>query len=123
MRLGTIEILVILGVVAFYAVFIGLGIYLLVTVIRALNVYIKVNTRAREVKKETAAVRKSLAETLKEHRTRCKMTQEFVAESVGVSRQAVSKWETGEADPTMSNLVLLAKLYNVSVAELLEHVI
>lgn len=95
MRLGTIEILVILGVVAFYAVFIGLGIYLLVTVIRALNVYIKVNTRAREVKKETAAVRKSLAETLKEHRTRCKMTQEFVAESVGVSRQAVSKWETG----------------------------
>ena len=123
MRLGTIEILVVLGVVAFYAVFIGLGIYLLVTVIRALNVYIKVNTRAREVKKETAAVRKSLAETLKEHRTRCKMTQEFVAESVGVSRQAVSKWETGEADPTMSNLVLLAKLYNVSVAELLEHVI
>ena len=123
MRLGTIEILVVLGVVAFYAVFIGLGVYLLVTVIRALNVYIKVNTRAREVKKETAAVRKSLAETLKEHRTRCKMTQEFVAESVGVSRQAVSKWETGEADPTMSNLVLLAKLYNVSVAELLEHVI
>ena len=123
MRLGTIEILVVLGIVAFYAVFIGLGIYLLVTVIRALNVYIKVNTRAREVKKETAAVRKSLAETLKEHRTRCKMTQEFVAESVGVSRQAVSKWETGEADPTMSNLVLLAKLYNVSVAELLEHVI
>ena len=51
------------------------------------------------------------------------MTQEFVAESLGVSRQAVSKWETGESDPTMSNLVLLAKLYGVSLTELLENVI
>ena len=51
------------------------------------------------------------------------MTQEFVAESLGVSRQAVSKWETGETDPTMSNLVLLAQLYGVTLAELLENVI
>ena len=76
-----------------------------------------------EVKKETAAVRRTLSETLKDHRTRCKMTQEFVAESLGVSRQAVSKWETGETDPTMSNLVLLAQLYGVTLAELLENVI
>ena len=40
-------------------------------------------------------VRKSLSEMLKENRTRCKMTQEFVAETIGVSRQAVSKWENG----------------------------
>ena len=102
---------------------VGTMILITVLVIRALWTYIKVNTRAREVKKETAAVRKSLAETLKDHRTRCKMTQEFVAESVGVSRQAVSKWETSEADPAMSNLVLLAKLYGVSLAELLENVL
>ena len=44
---------------------------------------------------EVKIVRKSLSETLKENRTRCKMTQEFVAESIGVSRQAVSKWENG----------------------------
>lgn len=41
-------------------------------------------------------------EVLKEHRVRCRMTQEFVAESLGVSRQAVSKWETGTADPSTS---------------------
>ena len=103
----------------------GVGTMILITVlvIKALWTYIKVNTKAREVKKETAAVRKTLAETLKDHRTRCKMTQEFVAESLGVSRQAVSKWETGDSDPTMSNLVLLAKLYGVPLEELLENVI
>lgn len=46
---------------------------------------------------EVKIVRKSLSETLKENRTRCKMTQEFVAETIGVSRQAVSKWENGES--------------------------
>ena len=39
-------------------------------------------------------IRKTLGETLKELRTERNMTQEFVAESLGVSRQAVSKWET-----------------------------
>lgn len=37
----------------------------------------------------------SLGEVLKGHRTRCNMTQEMVAESLGVSRQAVGKWESG----------------------------
>ena len=78
-----------------WLVVVGTMILITVLVIKALWTYIKVNTKAREVKKETAAVRKTLAETLKDHRTRCKMTQEFVAESIGVSRQAVSKWETG----------------------------
>ena len=44
---------------------------------------------------EVKIVRKSLSEMLRENRARCKMTQEFVAESIGVSRQAVSKWEKG----------------------------
>jgi len=46
------------------------------------------------------------------------MTQEFVAESLGVSRQAVSKWENGTSDPSTSNLFALAKLFGVSVEEL-----
>ena len=61
----------------------------------------------------------SLAEALREHRARCKMTQEFVAEALGVSRPAVSKWENGTSDPSTTNLIALAKLYGVSPEELL----
>ena len=50
------------------------------------------------------------------------MTQEFVAETIGVSRQAVSKWEKGDSDPSTSNLFALAKLYGISVEELLKEV-
>ena len=71
---------------------------------------------------EVKIVRKSLSEMLKENRTRCKMTQEFVAESIGVSRQAVSKWETGASDPSTSNLLTLAKLFNTTAEELLREV-
>lgn len=67
-------------------------------------------------------MRKSLAEVLKEHRMRCKMTQEFVSEAIGVSRQAVSKWENGSSDPSTSNLMALAKLYGVSTDELLKNI-
>lgn len=53
---------------------------------------------------------------------RCKMTQEFVSETIGVSRQAVSKWENGTSDPNTSNLIALAKLYGISAEELLKNV-
>ena len=62
---------------------------------------------------------KSLPERLKEIRVARGMTQEFVAEALGVSRQAVSKWETGAADPSTSNLLAIAKLYGISAADLL----
>ena len=123
MKFSAFQLLGLIIAMIIWVVVVGTVILITVLVIKALWTYIKVNTKAREVKKETAAVRRTLAETLKDHRTRCKMTQEFVAEAVGVSRQAVSKWETGDADPAMSNLVLLAKLYGVSLAELLENVI
>ena len=75
-----------------------------------------------EIRRKKSVVRKSLGEALKEHRVRCQMTQEFVAEHLGVSRQAVSKWENGSSDPTTSNLLALAKLYGVDAAELLRDV-
>ncbi len=93
----------------------GGGIALLVLVVRALLRYL----RASAPRAEQAAVRRTLAEVLKSHRLRCKMTQEFVAESIGVSRQAVSKWERGAADPSTANLIALAKLFDVPAAELL----
>ena len=71
---------------------------------------------------EVKIVRKSLSETLKENRTRCKMTQELVAESLGGSRQAVSKWETGASDPSTSNLFALARLFGVRAEDLLREV-
>ena len=96
----------------------GLFVTLLVLVIQALLKYL----RTGQVRREKAAVTKSLGETLKAHRLRCKMTQEFVAESIGVSRQAVSKWEVGASDPSTSNLFALAKLFGVPVEELLREV-
>ena len=61
-------------------------------------------------------------EALKQHRLERNMTQEFVAEALGVSRQAVSRWETGAADPSTSNLLALAKLFGVSAEELLREI-
>lgn len=93
----------------------GLGIWLLVLGTKALRRYL----RGSEQRKEKSATRKTLGQILKEHRVRCKMTQEFVAERLGVSRQAVSKWESGASDPSTSNLLALARLFEVSPEELL----
>lgn len=100
--------------VAVIAAFITVGIFL----IRALSRYVK----SGNVRKEKSSIKKSLGEVLKQHREECKMTQEFVAESIGVSRQAVSKWETGASDPSTSNLLTLAKLFNTTAEELLREV-
>ena len=75
-----------------------------------------------EIRKEKSVVKKTLGETLKEYRINCKMTQEFVAESLGVSRQAVSKWENGTSDPSTSNLIALAKLYGIAAEEILNKI-
>ena len=50
---------------------------------------------SKEVREEKKSVAKSLGEALKENRIRCQMTQEFVAETLCVSRQSVSTWENG----------------------------
>ncbi|MBQ2921317.1 MAG: helix-turn-helix transcriptional regulator [Oscillospiraceae bacterium] len=91
---------------------------LLILLFRALRKYLN-DTPQRQ---EETILRKSLGEVLKDHRTRCSMTQEFVAESLGVSRQAVSKWENGTADPSTSNLLKLAKLYGVTAEELIRSI-
>ena len=76
----------------------------------------------RNRREEKQAVKRTLGETLKAHRTRCQMTQEFEAEALGVSRQTVSKWENGSADPSTTNLLALAKLYGVEAEDLLRGV-
>lgn len=46
-------------------------------------------------------------------------SQEQLAEALGISRQAVSKWERAESSPDTDNLICLAKLYGISLDELL----
>ena len=113
---GVIIILVaVLYVLFWIAVSAGI-VYLIILIVKALKKYVN----SKEVRDEKKAVAKSLGEALKENRIRCQMTQEFVAETLGVSRQSVSKWENGSSDPNTSNLIALSKLYKISPEELLE---
>ena len=111
-RSHTMTIAMIILVVVTIAIVV-LIIYLL---IKALRKYLK----SEPVRKEKIANAKSLGEVLKQHRVDCKMTQEFVAETLGVSRQAVSKWESGVSDPSTTNLMALAKLFGVEAEDLLK---
>jgi len=92
------------------------AVYLIYLIMKALRKY----TKSMPVRKEKAENAKTLGEILKQHRMRCKMTQEFIAETLGVSRQAVSKWENGTAAPSTTNLMAMAKLFGVEAAELLK---
>ena len=49
------------------------------------------------------------------------MTQEEAAEKIGVSRQALAKWEKGESVPDMYNCISLAQLYKVSIDDLINY--
>lgn len=59
------------------------------------------------------------ANRLLELRKKHNLSQEELAEKLGVSRQAVSKWERSEASPDTDNLIALAKIYNLSLDELI----
>lgn len=48
-------------------------------------------------------------------------SQEEVAEKVGVSRQAVAKWEAGDTVPDLENCLALAKLYGVTLDDLVQY--
>lgn len=62
----------------------------------------------------------SLGENIRTRREALKLSQEYVAEYLGVSRQAVSKWETGKSEPTAANLVGLSELLEIGLSELVE---
>lgn len=60
-----------------------------------------------------------IANRLRQMRNKNNLSQEELAAKIGVSRQAVSKWERAETSPDTENLILLAKLYGISIDELL----
>ena len=83
----SIGILIIILYVLVIVAAVAAVIYLFTLVVKALKKYIN----SAEVREEKKVIRRSLGEELKARRVQCKMTQEFVADALGVSRQAVSK--------------------------------
>ena len=64
-----------------------------------------------------------LADKITEERKKNGWSQEELANQLGVSRQAVSKWENGTSDPSTSNLIAIAKLFHITPEELLKEVL
>ena len=62
---------------------------------------------------------KTIADTIRYHRKRLSLTQEQLAERIGVSFQAVSKWECGTAIPDLSLIVVLANFFDITTDTLL----
>lgn len=62
----------------------------------------------------------NLGNNLFQARKKAGLSQETVAEKLGVSRQTISKWETDETIPDIYQSKKLAKLYNLSLDELIE---
>ena len=60
---------------------------------------------------------------LKLYRKQHGFTQEYIAEKIGVSRQAVAKWERGETVPSIENVMALADLYEISVDSLVRNLV
>lgn len=59
-----------------------------------------------------------VSEKIKELRKQVKMSQETMADKLNVSRQAVTKWETGAGVPDVDNLIAIANLFQISLDEL-----
>lgn len=92
----------------------------IVLVVLAIRWFIR---QEREAKRpELKADRASLGEVIRARREACGMTQELVAQKLGVSRQAVGKWESGKSEPSTTNLMALAELFGTDAAELLREV-
>ena len=60
-----------------------------------------------------------LSENLKRIRKENDLSQEQLAKQLGVSRQSVSKWESGQSYPEMDKVLLICKLYNFNMDELM----
>lgn len=58
---------------------------------------------------------------LKKLRKNAKLTQEDVAERINVSRQTVAKWEAGDSLPDIDSCIMLSKLYNVTLDDLVRY--
>ena len=60
-----------------------------------------------------------LSDNIRDHRKKANMSQDELAEKLGISRQSISLWETGQTQPTIENIIALAKIFNISTDTLL----
>ena len=60
-----------------------------------------------------------IGKKVQEHREKNGLSQEMLAEKLGVSRQSVSKWELGQALPEVDKIVVMSRLFGVTTDELL----
>lgn len=63
----------------------------------------------------------NLNEKIRLLRENKKISQEALGEKIGVSRQAVAKWETGESIPDINNLIEISKIFNITLDKLLKN--
>ena len=63
---------------------------------------------------QTEVMNMDISERLQELRKKEGYSQEQVAEMLGLSRQAISKWESGQGKPEIDNIIKLTEIYHVS---------
>lgn len=61
-----------------------------------------------------------ISELIKENRKLKKLSQEDLAKQLHISRQSISKWETGKTLPTTDQLILLSEIFDLSLDTLLK---
>ena len=61
----------------------------------------------------------NIGEKIQEHREKNRLSQEMLAEKLGVSRQSVSKWELSQALPEIDKIVAMSRLFEITTDELL----
>ena len=111
-RLGSVEIMLLIVALIRLVLPLIIGVLLIKALIKYLN----------SDKGANPVIKKSLGQAIKNHREAKGYTQEFVAEKLGVSRQAVSKWEKGTTEPSTSNLFALAKLFDMPIEEFMKEI-
>ena len=82
---------------------------------------VKHDRQRYNVIKHNKGGKKMISDNLYSLRKLHQLTQEEVSERVGVSRQALAKWESGETMPDIEKCVLLAELYNVTLDDLVNY--
>lgn len=62
----------------------------------------------------------TLGQRIKEEREKRQWTQDYLAETLNVSRQAISKWEVGSAYPDIDRLVQISNLFDITLDSLIK---